>query len=494
MNIVFVAAEVFPFAKVGGLGDVIGALPPVLAAQGHSVRVIAPGHLSTWRFRTEKSPEVSSVKVALGAKMIECSIRSWTNPAPSDAGPGTGQPLHSVYFIDHPDYFAKRNVYTDERGAAYPDNPERFLLFQKAALKLIAEAGWPVDVINCHDNQTALIPVYLKTILANDPQFRSVKCILTLHNIAYQGICEMNLRDLCGLPEQLFMPTGALEWFGRINPLKGGILYADGVSTVSPTHAREILNDNEIGAGMSGILANRKITVYGILNGVDYSTWNPASDRNLYANYHSADLSGKQINKVELVRELKLNPMFAIRPLIGMVTRLVEQKGIDLLIAGLEQILQKETGFILLGSGEERYQTVLTELAAKYPDRMVYDCGYNDPLAHRIMAGCDLFLMPSRYEPCGITQMIALQYGTVPVVRRTGGLADTVFHWNGESGNGFTFEPYAVDSFLKAVFEGLLAYKNPAEWNRIVTNGMAADFSWKNSATGYLDLYQSLYD
>jgi len=483
MNIVFVAAEAYPFAKVGGLGDVIGALPPALVARGHTVRVIVPGHLSTWRFKTEKAPEVGSVLVALGAKMIECTVRMWTNPE---------QPLHQVYFIDHPVFFANRNVYTDERGAAYADNPERFILFQKAVLKLIADAGWPVDIIHCHDNQTALIPVYLKTTLANDPQFRSVRSILTLHNIAYQGICEMNLRELCGLPEQLFRPTGALEWYGRINPLKGGILYADGISTVSPTHAREIIVDNEIGAGLSGILANRKIPVFGILNGVDYSVWNPQTDRNLYANFSADDLSGKQINKVELVRELKLNPMFAIRPLIGMVTRLVEQKGLDLLIASLEQILQKETGFILLGSGEERFQTALAELAAKFPDRMIYDCGYNDPRAHRIMAGCDLFLMPSRFEPCGITQMYALKYGAVPVVRRTGGLADTVLHWNGESGNGFTFEAYALDSFLKAVFEGLLAYKNPAEWSGIVRNGMATDFSWEKAAVGYFEFYRQV--
>jgi len=482
MNIVFMAAEAFPFAKVGGLGDVIGALPPVLADQSHSVKVIIPGHLSTWRFKTEMVPEVNHIKVPLGAQMPECPVRMWRNPE---------QPLHQVYFIDHPDFFANRNVYTDERGTAYPDNPARFILFQKAALQLIADGGWSVDLIHCHDNQTALIPVYLKTTRAHDPQFRSVKSILTLHNIAYQGLCEMKYRELCGLPEEMFQPTGAVEWYGQINPLKGGILYADAITTVSPTHAREIMESNEIGAGMSGILASRKIKVYGILNGVDYHQWNPETDQNLYTNYSARDFSGKKVNKKELIRELKLNPKLTERPLFGMVTRLVEQKGIDLLIASLEQILRKNVGFILLGSGTERYQNILTEIAARFPDSFVYDCGYNDFLAHRIMAGCDLFLMPSRFEPCGITQMYALRYGTVPVVHHTGGLADTILPWDGENGNGFAFEAYSVDSFLKAVYDSLLVY-NSSDWIQVALNGMAADFSWQKSADGYLNLYNQI--
>jgi starch synthase len=485
MKIVFVAAEAFPFAKVGGLGDVIGALPPVLAAKGHDVKVILPGHLSTWRFKTEKMPGIPSVKVTLGIDIIECPVRVWHNP---------DCPTHSVYLIDHEEFFGRRNVYTDEHGAVYPDNPERFILFQKAALNLVAASGWPVDILHCHDNQTALIPVYLKTTLAEEPQFRSVRSILTLHNIAYQGICALKYQELCGLPEELFRPTGALEWFGQFNPLKGGILFADAVTTVSPTHAREIMEDREIGAGMGDILATRKMAVRGILNGIDYNVWDPAGDRHLYANFSELDLSGKQINKVELIRELKIDPMLTIRPLIGVVSRLVEQKGIDLLIAGLEQILQKETGFILLGSGEERFQSALTDLAARFPERMIYDCGYNDPLAHRIIAASDIFLMPSRFEPCGITQMYALRYGTVPVVRRTGGLADTVKHWDGAEGNGFVFESYSPDSFLKAVFEALLAYKNPAEWNQILRHGMTADFSWDRSAVGYMELYQNVME
>lgn len=485
MNIVLIAAEAYPFVKVGGLGDVVGALPPIPAQAGHDVRVIIPGYRQTCQSQTEAIEFGRELTVRMGAETILFSVRRWQNQT---------QPNHAVYFIDNPEYFGDRNVYCDEHGVAYPDNPARFILFQKAALKLMTEMEWQPDIIHCHDNHTALIPVYLKTTLAAEPKLQSAKSILTLHNIAYHGDCEMNLKELCDLPKNLFTPTGALEWFGRINPLKGGMIFADAVTTVSPTHAREIMSDKEISAGLNGVLSGRKTPVLGILNGIDYREWNPESDDKLFAPYSANDLSGKKVNKVELIKELKLNPALNSRPLIGLVSRLVEFKGIDLIIDSLEQILNKEAGFVLVGSGVEGYHHDLSQLAAKYPDLMAVEFGYNDPLAHKIIAGCDIFLMPSRFEPCGITQMYALHYGTVPVVHFTGGLADTVIPWDGKNGNGFAFGTYQIDSMLKAVFEAMLAYNNPTEWSRIIRNGMATDFSWERAASGYLDLYRRLQE
>lgn len=483
MNIVFVAAEAYPFAKVGGLGDVVGALPPVLANRGHSVNVVIPGYRSTWRFKTEPVLDLNSIAVALGSRILECTVRRWQSPA---------QPRHAVYFIDNPEYFGQRHVYCDEQGVPYPDNPERFLFFQKAVLKMMTHLDWRPNIIHCHDNHTALIPVYLKTTLAGESQFLSTKSILTLHNIAYQGDCAMQLSDSCDLPEDLFAPNRALVWYGRINPVKGGIVFADAVTTVSPTHAREIMSDVALSAGLNGIISARQSPVLGILNGIDTSEWNPESDERLSAPYSAGNLAGKKINKLRLIEELHLNPVLISRPLIGLVTRLVEQKGIDLLISGLGKILDAGAGFVMVGSGDQNYQNALSRLAAQYPDRMAIEFSYNNPLAHRIIAASDMFLMPSRFEPCGITQMYALRYGTVPIVHYTGGLADTVRPWNGKTGNGFAFRSYQPEAMLQAVFEAAQVYERPDEWQIIIINGMTADYSWDRAATSYTDLYEKL--
>ncbi|HPC36517.1 MAG TPA: glycogen synthase GlgA [Candidatus Marinimicrobia bacterium] len=483
MNIIFIAAEASPFAKVGGLGDVIGALPPVLANRGLSVKVIIPGSRSTWNFKTEPLTQLSNLTVTLGNRVVESQVRRWQNPA---------QAQHEVYFIDNPEYFGQRDVYCDENGKPYSDNPERFILFQKAALKLIAETRWSPDIIHCHDYHTALIPVYLKKNLAQVPPFNTLKSVLTLHNIAYQGDCEMQLKEICDLPEELFMPMGALEWYNRLNPLKGGIIFADAVTTVSPTHAREIMTDEELGAGMGGVLANRPTPVLGILNGIDTAEWNPVTDVYLFMPYSISNLAGKKVNKVKLIEILGLNPALESRPLLGIVSRLVEQKGIALLIDGLEKILSLGAGFVILGSGEQNYQRELKRLANQFSDRMAVKFDYDNVLAHRIIAGSDLFLMPSRFEPCGITQMYALNYGAVPVVHHTGGLADTVIPWDGKDGNGFAFREYRAEAMLKTVCEALQVFEKPDEWRKIIINGMSADFSWDRAATKYIALYENL--
>jgi len=300
------------------------------------------------------------------------------------------------------------------------------------------------------------------------------------------------LKSSCDLPENLFTPTAALEWYGRINPLKGGIVYADAVTTVSPTHASEIMSDNELSAGLNGVLTNRATPVVGILNGIDTTDWNPASDIHLFATYSASNLASKKINKGKLIEEMHLDPTLKSRPLIGLVSRLVEHKGIDLLIESLEPILNRGAGFVMVGSGDQYYEKEIGKLTAKYPNKVAVEFSYNDPLAHRIIAASDMFLMPSRFEPCGITQMYALRYGTVPIVHFTGGLADTVIQWNGKTGNGFTFRNYQVEALLEAVFEAMQVYKRPDKWQEVILNGMNSDFSWDKTVNDYLDLYERL--
>lgn len=483
MNILCVAAEVSPFSKVGGLGDVLGALPVALAKKGVSVKIITPayGIIDRRKFSLKETSDAFEVK--LGGMRIPCSVLKWSHPE---------FPNHEVYFIENETYFACRNVYNDKHGNLYVDNAERFVLLQKAVLEMIDRMNWIPDIIHCHDNHSALIPVYLKTCYDTDPKFRSIKTILTIHNVAYQSITPFDKRYIFGLPSFLFAPMEAMEWYNMINPLKAGIIFADAVSTVSNMHAQEIVTDSVISAGLKDILLNRKEPIYGILNGVDCSEWDPATDMVINAHYSSEDLTGKQRNKQSLIREMDLNKMVMNKPLLVMVSRLVEQKGIDLLLDCVDRLMAMDIGFIILGSGEEKYQVALKEITSRFPGKFSVNFGFNPSLAHKILAGADILVMPSRYEPCGITQMHALKYGTVPVVHRTGGLADTVKQWNGVEGNGFLFDDYHVEAFLASVSEALRTFKDKAEWKKIVRNGMNEDFSWDKSAEEYLKLYASV--
>jgi len=481
MKIAFVSAEVYPFSKVGGLGDVAGALPVELANLGISVNVITPGYgsINRKRFPIQRIPYRFTVKI--GGEMIECGVSRWVSAE---------QPKHCVYFVENEFYFGARGIYNDANGRAYDDNNKRFLLLGKAALEIARMPGERPDIIHCNDNHTAMIPVYLKADPALHHDFKNTKTLLTLHNIAYQGIDSMDHKDLYGVPDDFFRPMAALEWWGQINPLKAGIIFADGISTVSPTHAREIMNSEVFSAGMQNIIRSSGKTVYGILNGVDYQEWHPATDRYIAKPYSIETVEEKKYNKIALLNDMGLDQSVVNKPLIGMVSRLVEQKGISLLIESIDRMMTLDIGMIVLGSGEPEYERAMRKFARRYPRRFVVDFGYNNPLAHKIMAGCDMFLMPSRYEPCGITQMAALKYGNVPIVHKTGGLADTVIHWDGQSGNGFVFENYSSDDLIKPVRDAVTVFMNGKEWRRIRLNGMATDFSWKRSAQQYIELYE----
>jgi len=483
MHVVMLGAEVYPFSKVGGLGDVLGALPQALARRGHRVQLFTPGYGCIDFQKYNVSPTKIRFTVILGDQSYPCQVSSYHPPEMDN---------YTIYFIQNETLFAGRGIYTDPQGTPYADNPERFFFFQKACLQLLHQLKDVPDIIHCHDNHTGLVPALLRTLPQHAERFAAVKMLFTIHNIAYQGICPLAKKELLGLPDYLFKPMAALEWWGQFNPLKGGIRLADAVATVSPTHAREITTDEQLSAGLKGVINSRPDKVKGVLNGVDYTEWNPAHDPELYAAYSVNDLAGKKINKQELLKETGLAYKLRHKPLIGMVSRLVEQKGLDLLVATLPEILTEDLALIILGSGEPQYHRALQKIAAAHCDHLYLEFAYNNPLAHKIYAGSDIFLMPSRYEPCGISQMYALKYGAIPLAHQTGGLADTIKPWDGQQGNGFLFTEYTPEALFAALQTALKFYRQKKSWQQLVRNGMSADFSWRRSAQQYEQLYQNL--
>lgn len=479
MRVLFVSSEVAPFSKTGGLADVSGALPAALGRAGVSVRVVTPLYRCVRQAPWQLRP-AGEVQVALGASAAE-RVAVWEGALPGDNV--------AVWFVDHPGSFDRPGLY-GESGRDYPDNLERFALFCHAALSWVQVSGWQADVVHCNDWQTALIPVYLRTW--PDPRWAPVGCLLTIHNLAYQGLFPAEKYPHLGLPPELYSPR-YLEFWGRVNLLKGGLVFADVLSTVSETYAREIQTP-ELGCGLDGVLRERAADLYGILNGVDYSVWDPRNDQYLPARYGPEDLSGKRVCKAALQQEMRLRIDPGV-PLFGMVSRLVEQKGVDLVAACVDRFPAAGAQLVILGTGDPAYEEVLQQAGERHLGWVGVRIGFDERLAHWIEAGCDAFLMPSRYEPSGLNQLYSLRYGTVPVVRRTGGLADSVVDATPEAlargqANGFVFDDYSPEAFWGAVQRALAAYRDPATWDRLLRAGMAADFSWERTAGRYLDLYR----
>jgi len=474
MKILFVSPEGLPFSKTGGLADVVEALPKALAAMGHDVAVILP------RYRGTKvsTVVVPSLTIPLGDVL--------RFPAIAD-----GSVLNGVryFFVDDPEYFDRDGYYT-VKGTDYPDNGERFALFSKAAIE-IAKHIWRPDVMHCHDWQSALVPTLLRTIYAGDPVLRGIPVVFTVHNLGYHGDFDRGVLQRIGLPASLFH-IDALEFYGRINLLKGGLMFADWVTTVSRRYAQEIMTP-EYGHGLDGVLRVRAARVVGIVNGVDYSAWNPENDDFIAAKYSARDLSAKAVCKKALLREFKLPEASAGRALLGIVARFTDQKGFDLIAEVAADLLREDVSIAALGTGEPKYEALFRKLAMKFPEKVGVRIGYDNALAHRIEAGADMFLMPSRYEPCGLNQIYSLRYGTVPVVRATGGLDDTVeqFEPSTGQGTGFKFDEYTGKALLAAVRAAVQAYKDRAAWRKLQLNGMAKDFSWKTSAAEYARLYET---
>jgi starch synthase len=467
MKVLMVASEAAPFAKTGGLADVLGALPAALAKLGDEVAVVLPKYQSV---------------LAAGAKRV------W-NVLPVTVGPSTFATaidevvLNDVrfFFVDCPQLYHRTGIYGDALGS-YTDNHIRFGALTQAAIGIARNIFRP-NVFHCHDWQAGLLPHIVQTAFAADPAFLGTRSIYTIHNLGYQGNFPASALDDLGLDPVHFQLEG-LEFFGQLSCMKAGIVYADAVTTVSPTYAREIQTP-EHGFGMDGTLRTHAGKLTGILNGVDYSVWSPESDPHLAARYSSRDLTGKIPCKRAVLREMGL-PENLDRPLIGIVSRFAEQKGFDLILGIAEWLMQQDVALAILGSGDIPLQDAFRALAAEHPQKIAVRIGYSDTLSHRIEAGSDMFLMPSRYEPCGLNQIYSLHYGTVPIVRATGGLADTV-----DTGTGFLFEEFAPEALQAAIVEALGAFSNRTAWRERVQRGMAKDFSWDASAQAYRDLYQS---
>jgi starch synthase len=474
MKILFVSSEGLPYSKTGGLADVVEALPKALLEAGHEVAVLLP------RYRGNKitSTIVSSLTIPLGETL--------RFPALAE-----GQAVSGVryYFVDDPEYFEREALYGDKKGD-YPDNAERFAEFSRAAIEFTKRV-WLPDLIHCHDWQSALVPVLLRTQYANDPVVRSLPVVLTIHNLGYSGLFPCEAMKKIGLPDSLFTING-LEYYGKVNFLKGGLLFADYLTTVSRRYAKEIQTP-EYGSGLEGVIGGRADRLVGILNGVDYSIWSPEADTFIAQSYSAHNPEGKKACKKDLLGQFHLPAENMDRPLIGIVSRFADQKGFDLIAEEVADLMKENLALVALGTGQPEYEKLFKELAEKYPARVGVKIGYDNALAHKIEAGSDMFLMPSRYEPCGLNQIYSLRYGTIPVVRATGGLDDTIQNYDPKThqGTGFKFEEYSGRALLQCVRAALKGYRDSRVWQTLQVNAMAKDFSWKASAAAYVTVYEA---
>ncbi|HEY0826792.1 MAG TPA: glycogen synthase GlgA [Bacilli bacterium] len=473
MKVLFAASEAVPFVKTGGLADVIGSLPKELIKQGAEVRVIMPKYEDIPDIYKNKMETIHTQTVSLGYRKQYCGLQRLEVDG------------ILFYFIDNEFYFRRRGLY------GYGDEAERYAFFGRAVLEVLPFLDFVPEVIHCHDWQTGMIPVLLKTHFAWDQTYQPIKTMFTIHNLKYQGIFDRELlKDVFSLGDDLFSLDG-LEHHGNGSCLKGGLVYADLITTVSKTYAREI-QTAEYGENLDGVLRKRSGQIHGIINGIDNELYDPMTDSSIYMNYRNS-LVKKRENKLGLQREYNL-PVRKDVPLIGIVTRLVQQKGLDLIERILDELLLLDVQLIVLGTGERKYEELFKDAAYRYPDKVSAHIWFNDGLARKIYAASDLFLMPSHFEPCGIGQLLALRYRTLPIVRETGGLKDTVQPYNkftGE-GTGFSFTNYNAHEMFFTIKAALELYKNDEVWSAIIKNINKVDYGWNKSAKQYISLYEKM--
>jgi starch synthase len=480
LKLCVLSSEILPYAKTGGLADVAGALVRNLRLLGHEVHAFMPAYSAVRAAHPELQPVLGVQRLPLdvGGTEYRFSLQTASFPGTDIA----------MYFIDCPALFDRAHFYTND-----PDEHRRFLVFTRAVLESCLRLKMAPHIFHCNDWHTAFLPLYLKTLYASDSPLARARSVMTIHNIGYQGVMpSAALADLGLTRSESWLDAGDLS-HGVINPLKTGIKFADVVTTVSPTYAREIC-EGPLGMGMQATLRARPDPVVGILNGVDYQDWDPRHDPHLTSHFGPQDLRGKRTNKELLITAARLD-LAASKPLVGMVTRLAEQKGIELLFDALPALLrERDFGLVVLGSGEPRYVAFFEGLAQRFPGRAAFLSGYDEAMAHLIEAGSDIFLMPSRYEPCGLNQMYSLRYGTIPIVRNTGGLADSVQHFDPSSGNGTgcVFNDYDATAVRWAIGVTLDWYGNPESWQRLMQNAMAQDFSWSRQILKYDSLYRGM--
>lgn len=473
MNVLFVASEAVPFIKTGGLADVMGALPKALAAEGVDVRLVIPKYSRIADTYKQNMKTLVTGKVNLAWRQLYYGVDTVTVDGVT------------VYFIDNEWYFKRQGLY------GYGDDAERFAYFCRAVLTMLPKVGFKPDIIHCNDWHTGLLGVFLKQDFYHDPFYQDIKVIYTIHNLKYQGKFNASImQDVIGLPQELFT-NGDLECDGDVNYLKAGLVYADYITTVSPTYAKEITYPY-FGEGLDGYIRDHQDKIVGILNGLDQDVYNPATDAHLVEQYTILDgRAGKRVNKDALRRELGL-PVRRGVPMFAIVSRLVEDKGMDLITYIMDELVEDQVQLVIVGTGDTKYEEAFQQLAGRHPSKVSANILFDEGLAHRVYAAADIFLMPSRYEPCGLSQLIALRYGTIPIVRETGGLKDTVIPYDKytNSGNGLTFPDFNAHELLFTAKKALGYYEDSALWSNIVRKAMACDYSWKKSALAYIDLYK----
>ncbi len=477
MRILLASSEVHPYSKSGGLADMVSALAKALGRAGHQVGLVTPLYAGI----RERFPEIQRfdwwIDLPLGPARVQASV--WT----LQPSPGV-----TIYFIEHPGFYARSGLY-GEAGHDYPDNPERFIFFSKCVVQLARYLQWQPEVVHAHDWQVGLVPIFSLHQKLTDGWIRVPRTVFTIHNLAYQGNFPRPAYDFTNLPLDYFNPKG-IEFYTYMSCLKAGIVYSDLITTVSPRYAREITTE-ELGCGLDEILRQRQNSLIGILNGVDYEEWNTDHNPRLPHHYSVRNLAGKTKTKADLQREFGL-PVRPDVPLFASITRLAEQKGVDIQLGALEEMLAADMQFILLGSGSPYYETAYRSLQKRHSTKAAVQIGFDNTLAHHIEAGADFFLMPSRYEPCGLNQMYSLHYGTIPIVRVTGGLDDSVVDIaeDLDRADGIKFGEYSVRALAKAIRKALVLYQRPELLQHYRTNGMRSDFSWDRTAQEYVEAYQ----
>ncbi len=488
-KILFVTSEVVPFVKTGGLADVSSSLPQKLQELGHHVRIVVPkyGAIDERRFKIHEVVRLKDLTTQIGKKEVTYSLRSSFLVG--------SKARVQLYFLNNDEYFGKRrSLYSDPiSGKNYADNDERFILLAKSVFELIEKLGWVPDIIHANDWQGGMIPIFLKEFYKDKPKFQNIKTVFTIHNLGLKGEFPKSTFAKTGLPEKYNNEKGILH-NGKVSFLKTGIQYADAVTTVSETYAKEICKIKELSDGLLDVLKSKKNNLHGIVNGIDMNVWNPEKDKQIAKKFTIKSLDGKIENKKVLLEKFGLE-YDENKPVISMISKLNDNKGFDLVKKAFKDLMSLDAQFILLGTGEKKYLNFFDKAVAKYPKKFACYLGFDDQLAHLIEAGSDMFLMPSKYEPCGLNQMYSLVYGTIPIVRETGGLADTVVpvDLKNGTGNGFVFKKYEPSELLDTVKKAIELYKSDKKlWLKLMKTGMKSNFTWLNSSKVYVSLYKKL--
>jgi starch synthase len=482
----YLASEVTPFAKTGGLGDVTGSLPKALKNKNQEIRLMMPKYvmINERKYILREVIRLKDIPVAINNITKLVNIKSAFLP----------ESKVQIYFVEIPEFFSRSGLYSDSvTSKDYDDNAIRFAYFCRGALETLKILSWKPDIIHCNDWQTAFIPIYLKTVYREDSFLKDIKTVFTVHNISYQGIFEKSLAERLEINHELMEDQAPLEHQGYMNLIKGALHFADWVTTVSPSYAKEISTNEKYGYGLEKVIQKRMNTFCGILNGVDYNIWSPEKDRFIPFKYSIDDISGKGKNKQSLLSRMNLEYNENI-PVIGMISRLVEQKGFNILLEALKTLIQLNIQFIILGIGDKRIENELEEYQKKYPQKVSFNKTFDETLAHMVEAGSDIFLMPSSFEPCGMNQLYSLKYGTIPIIYNIGGLKDTITNIDPDnsSGNGFTFDQYNAKELIKTIKKAIKLFRKKEEWDLLIKRAMSEDFSWEKSSDKYLEIYRKV--